>query len=102
MHLKYLLQHGMMNLNHQMGYIQNQIFKIILSIFLKNIVKVLITHQSKYVNKIENRVTFKIKNGYYLELLTPEAMKLLASTESKITKDKNGENVPHLKLLNYC
>ena len=41
-----------------------------------------------YVNKIENRVTFKIK-GYYLEFLTPETMKLLGSTESKITKDKN-------------
>ena len=38
-----------------------------------------------YVNKIENRITFKIKNGYYLELLTPETMKLLESTESKIT-----------------
>ena len=25
-----------------------------------------------YINKIENRITFKIKNGYYLELLTPE------------------------------
>ena len=50
-----------------------------------------------YVNKIENRSTFKIKNGYYLELLTPETMKLLGSTESKITKDKNGENVPHLE-----
>ena len=48
-----------------------------------------------YVNKIENRVTFKIKNGYSLELLTPETMKLLGSTENKITKDKNGENVPH-------
>ena len=46
-----------------------------------------------YVNKIENRVTFKIKKGYYPELLTPETMKLLGSTESKITKDKNGENV---------
>ena len=33
-----------------------------------------------YVNKIENRITFKIKTGYYLELLTPEAMKLLRST----------------------
>ena len=30
-----------------------------------------------YVNKIENRITFKIKNGYYLDLLTPETMKLL-------------------------
>ena len=43
-----------------------------------------------YVNKIENRVTFKIKNGYSLELLTPETMKLLGSTKNKITKDKNG------------
>ena len=52
-----------------------------------------------YVNKIENRITFKIKNGYYLELLTPETMKLLGSTESKITIDKNGENVPHLEVV---
>ena len=35
----------------------------------------------------------KIKTGYYLELLTPETMKLLGNTESKITKD---ENVPYL------
>ena len=50
-----------------------------------------------YINRIENRITFKIKNGYYLELLTHETMKLLGSTESKITKDKNGENVLHLE-----
>ena len=52
-----------------------------------------------YVNKIENRVIFKIKNVYYLEILTPETMKLLGSTESKIAKDKNGENVPHLRIV---
>ena len=52
-----------------------------------------------YVNKIENRITFKIKNGYYLELLTPETMKLLGSTKSKTTKDKNGENAPHLEIV---
>ena len=46
-----------------------------------------------------NRITFKIKNGYYLELLTSKTMKLLGSTESKITKDKNGENVPHLEIV---
>ena len=51
-----------------------------------------------YVNKTENRITFKIKSGYYLELLTPETMKLLRSAESKITKDKNSENVPHLEV----
>ena len=50
-----------------------------------------------YVTKIENRVTFKIKNRYSLELLTPETMKLLGSTENKITEDKNGENVSHLE-----
>ena len=37
-----------------------------------------------YIHKIENRITFKIKTGYYLEILTPEAMKLLGSTKSKI------------------
>ena len=52
-----------------------------------------------YINRIENRITFKIKNGYYLELLTPETMKLRGRTESKITKDKSGENVPHLEVI---
>ena len=51
-----------------------------------------------YVNKIENRVTFKIKNGYSLELLIPETMKLLGRTKNKITKDKNCENVPNLEI----
>ena len=41
-----------------------------------------------YVSKIENRIKFKIKNEYYLELLTPETMKLLGSTENKITGEK--------------
>ena len=36
---------------------------------------------------------------YYLELLTPETKKLLGSVESKITKDKNGENVPCLEVI---
>ena len=47
-----------------------------------------------------------MKTGYYLELLMLETMKLLGSTKSKITKDENGENVPHLKItevfLTYC
>ena len=50
------------------------------------------------VNKIENRVPFKIKNRYSSELLTPETKKLLGSIENIITKDKNGENVPHLEI----
>ena len=51
-----------------------------------------------YVNKIENRLTFKIKVGYYNELLTPETMTLLGSTKYKITKDENSENVPRLEI----
>ena len=51
-----------------------------------------------YVNKIENKITFKIKTGYYLELLMPETIQLLGSTKNKINKDKNGENVPHLEI----
>ena len=51
-----------------------------------------------YVNKIENRITFKVETGYYLELLTLQTMKLLASIKNKITKDKNGKNVPHSEI----
>ena len=40
-----------------------------------------------YVNKIENRITFEIKTEYYLELLTPQTIELIGSTEIKITKD---------------
>ena len=59
-----------------------------------------------HVNKIENRITFKIKDRHSLELLTKETTKLLGSTKTKVTKDKNGENVPHLEitevLLVHC
>ena len=49
-------------------------------------------------SKMENRITFKIKTGYYLELLSPEIVKLLGTTKNKIGKDKNGENVPYLEI----
>ena len=83
-----------------MDHIPYQIFKIILSILQKKKHNGNIDNTSVriYINKIENRVTFKIKTGYYLELLTLETMKLLGSTENKIAKDKNGENVPHLRI----
>ena len=38
------------------------------------------------------------KDGYSLELLMSETMKLLGSTQNKITKDEIGENVPHLEI----
>ena len=40
----------------------------------------------KTVNKIKNKFKFRIKTGYYLELLTPETMKLPRSTKRKILK----------------
>ena len=52
-----------------------------------------------YPNKIKNRIVFKIKNGCKLELLTPETMKLLGSTKKVVDKDKNGENVPKLEIV---
>ena len=53
---------------------------------------------SIYINETENRITFKIKTGYYLELLMPKMMKLFGSTKNSITKDENGEVVPHLEI----
>ena len=50
-----------------------------------------------YTNIINNRIVFKIKSGYKLELLSKEAMKLLGSTSSIIDADKNSENVPKLE-----
>ena len=58
-----------------------------------------------YVNKIENRITLKIRYAYSLELLTLETM-LLGSTKSKITEYQNGKNFPYLEItevvLVYC
>ena len=39
-------------------------------------------------NKIKNRIVFKVKTGYKLELLTPATMKLLGSTKKMLTKMK--------------
>ena len=50
------------------------------------------------MNKIGDRITFKIKIVYYLQLLTPTMIKLLESSKSKISKDVNGENMPHLEI----
>ena len=47
-----------------------------------------------YPNKVKNRIVFKVKTSFTLELLTLEAMKLLGSTKKVVNKDKKGENVP--------
>ena len=44
----------------------------------------------------KNRITYKIKTGYYLDLLTRETNKLPGSTKIKVVKDENGKNAPDL------
>ena len=55
---------------------------------------------------MKNKIKFKIRTGYYFEILTPETLKLLWSTRSEITMDENSKNVPHLEItevvLVYC
>ena len=51
-----------------------------------------------YLNKIEDRITFRLKTGYYLVLLTLETMKLLGSTKNRISKYEKFENMPHLEI----
>ena len=50
-----------------------------------------------YPNKTKNRIVFKIKTGYKLELLSSERMKLLGSTKKDADQDKNGEDLPKLE-----
>ena len=50
-----------------------------------------------YPNKIRNRIVFKIKTGYQLELLTPEIMIILGNRKKDVDADKNSENVPKLE-----
>ena len=52
-----------------------------------------------YINKIKNHVVFKVRTGYQLELLSKETMRLLASTQKVIAKNKNSENVPKLEIV---
>ena len=73
-----------------MDHILYEIFKTILNLSLKSMEKrliILIRLIRRYVSTIKNKITFRIKTGYYLELLMPETMKLLKNTKNKISKD---------------
>ena len=52
-----------------------------------------------YINRINNRLVFKIKEGYKVELQTPETMKLFGSTKKVTDKTKNGEKVTSLEVV---
>ena len=57
----------------------------------------------KYVKRTQNRVSFKIKSGNYLELLTPTTMKIIGGTGKN---DELKTNVPQVGitevLLVHC
>ena len=80
----------MRNLNCLMDHILSQVLKIVLNISSKKQETVSDNPTIIYVNKIENRITVRIKTGYYLELSKLETMKLPGKTKRKITKDQNG------------
>ena len=103
--LKYQLRHGIKNFSYLVDHILYQIFKIILNI-LKKHGETVNPSIKIYIKKTKNRITFKIKTGYYLELLASETIKLLGNTKSKTTKNEKGENVPRLEInevvLTHC
>ena len=51
------------------------------------------------MNKIKNRIIFKIKTGYKLELLTKETIQLLGSSKKDIDQNKEAEIVPRLETV---
>ena len=51
------------------------------------------------MNKIKNRIVFKIKTGHKLELLSEETMQLLGSSKKVIDKNKDGEIVPRIETV---
>ena len=77
--------HGMIHLIYVMDHIIYQLYKIAIPILI-------------YTNKISNRIVFKIKTGYKLELLSKETMEVpLGSTKDTTDADRNNENVPRLE-----
>ena len=90
MNLKFLLQLGLMYLICLMETRRNSIIKKHETLTENPPVKI-------HLNKIKNRIVFKVKTGYKLELLSPEMMKLLGGTKKDVDKDKDGEDVPKLE-----
>ena len=81
-----------------MVLIQFLTFRITLNLSLKNTKLLLKIVPYKFIQKkIKNRIVFKIKTGYKLELLSPETTELLGSTKKDVDKDKDREDVPKLE-----
>ena len=50
-------------------------------------------------NRIDKRLMLKIKDGYKVELQTPETMKLFGSAKKVIDKTKIGEKLSNLEVV---
>ena len=89
----------MMSLNYLMVLILSQTFKIILCASKKH--KKLTTNPAIhiYYDRINNKLVFKITDGYKLELQMPKTMTLFGSTKKIIDKIKNGENMLRLEVV---
>ena len=73
-------------------------FKVILNTLLKKHGTIANNPPGQvYINKIKNRIVFKIKADYKIELLSPETTKLLESTKKDDDQDKDGQDVPKLQ-----
>ena len=92
-------QRGMMSLNCLTVFIQCQIFKVISNIYIYIKHKTSLTNPpiQIYINRINNRLVFRMKDEYKRELQTPETMKLFGHTKKLIDKTKNGEHLPLLE-----
>ena len=89
----------MMNLNYQMVLILCQIFKVILNIIKKHETLTTIPSIRVYINRINNRLFFIIKDEYNVELQTAETIKLFGGTKKLIDKIKNREKVPSIEVV---
>ena len=54
--------------------------------YFEHIIKKHETFVHAYINRINNRLVFKLKDGYKIELQKPESMKLIGSTKKLIHK----------------
>ena len=67
--------------------------------YIKHIIKKHKTFTNPQLHIYINRIGFKIKDGYKLELQTLETVKLFGRTKELIDKTKNGGNVPSLEVV---
>ena len=96
--LRYQKQHGMKNLNYLMNLFLHQTFRNISNASSKSMKHLLINHQPKYKStKFSIELHLRLDPGT-LKLLTAETIKLLGSNKRKITKNKNGKNVPQQEI----